>query len=186
LANAGGKSYGDLLRERVLTPRGMADTKLNLAEGDQDRTMQGHFFDGSPMPLAPSPETIGCAGGLYTSAADMTKFLSWHLGKDTSSDAERSMDHAGWLWRDGLSPVSGIDDAGPMGVMTLGWVGVLPDGDKPMMLNKTGGLQGQFSYVVMAPTRGIGVFVSINQFSIEGFNGMVKAANDLVAQLAPR
>lgn len=186
LANAGGKSYGDLLAERVLVPRGLTDTKLNLAEGDADRTMQGHFFDGSPMPLAPSPETIGCAGGLYTSAADMMKFMAWHLGKDAAGDAERTIDHAGWLWRDGLSPVSGIDDAGPMGMMTLGWVGVLPEKDKPLMLNKTGGLQGQFSYVVMAPTRGIGVFVSINQFSIGGFNGMVAAANDLVAQLAPR
>jgi len=186
LAKAGGKSYGDLLSERVLGPRGMTDTKLNLAEGDKARTMQGHFFDGSPMPLVPSPETIGCAGGLYTSAADMTKFLSWHLGKDAAGDAERSVDHAGWLVRDGLSPVSGIDDAGMMGMMTLGWVGVLPENDKPFMLNKTGGLQGQFSYVVMSPKRGIGVFVSINQFSIEGFNGMVEAANNLVSQLAPR
>ena len=186
LANAGGKSYGDLLAERVLTPRGLTDTKLNLAEGDSARTMQGHFFDGSPMPLAPSPETIGCAGGLYTSAADMMKFLTWHLSKDASNDAERTISHAGWLWRDGLAVVSGIDDAGQMGMMTLGWVGVLPETDAPMMLNKTGGLQGQFSYVVMAPARGIGVFVSINQFSIGGFTGMVEAANKLVAQLAPR
>ena len=186
LANAGGKSYGDLLAERVLTPRGLSDTKLNLAEGDSARTMQGHFFDGSPMPLAPSPDTIGCAGGLYTSAADMTKFLTWHLSNDDVDDAARTVSHAGWLWRDGLTPVSGIDDAGQMGMMTLGWVGVLPDGDAPMMLNKTGGLQGQFSYVVMAPSRGIGVFVSINQFSIGGFTGMVEAANKLVRQLAPR
>ena len=71
-------------------------------------------------------------------------------------------------------------------MMTLGWVGVLPDGNKPLMLNKTGGLQGQFSSVVIAPSRGVGVFVSINQFSVGGFNGMVEAANNLVAQLAPR
>jgi len=186
LANAGGKSYVDLLAERVLKPRGMTDTRLNLAEGDTARTMQGHFFDGTPLPLVPSPETIGCAGGLYSSAADMMKFMAWHLGKDAAGDAERTVDHAGWLWRDGLSPVMGIDDAGPMGMMTLGWVGMLPGADKPLMLNKTGGLQGQFSYVVLAPTRGVGVFVSINQFSVEGFNGMVAAANDLVAQLAPR
>lgn len=58
-------------------------------------------------------------------------------------------------------------------MMRLGWVGVLPDKESPMMFNKTGGLQGQFSYVMMAPMRGIGVFVSINQFSVSGFNGMV-------------
>jgi D-alanyl-D-alanine-carboxypeptidase/D-alanyl-D-alanine-endopeptidase len=186
LSTAGGKSYADLLAERILAPRGMTDTKLNLAEGDAARTMQGHFFDGSPMPLAPSPETIGCAGGLYTSAADMMKFMSWHLSHDATSDAHRTLAHAGWLWRDGLSPVSGVDEAGEMAVMTLGWVGVMPEGDAPMMLNKTGGLQGQFSYVVIAPSRGVGVFVSINQFSIDGFNGMVEAANHLVAELSPR
>ena len=186
LSNAGGKSYGDLLAERVLRPRGLTDTRLNVAEADTGRTMQGHFFDGSPMPLVPSPETIGCAGGLYTSADDMMRFMSWHLANDAAGDAERTLSHAGWLWRDGLSAVSGIDDAGQMSMMTLGWVGVLPSGDAPMMLNKTGGLQGQFSYVVMAPTRGIGVFVSINQFSVGGFTGMVEAANKLIAQLAPR
>ena len=51
LAEAGGKPYADLLSERVLAPRGLTDTKLNLAEGDAARTMQGHFFDGTPMPL---------------------------------------------------------------------------------------------------------------------------------------
>ena len=186
LADAGGKPYADLLSERVLVPRGLTDTKLNLAEGDAERTMQGHFFDGSPMPIVPSPETIGCAGGLYTSARDMQKWMAWHLDRGTADDSWRTIDHAGWLWRDGLSSVSGIDDAGQMGMMTLGWVGVLPDGDKPLMLNKTGGLQGQFSYVVIAPTRGIGVFVSINQFSVSGFTSMVDAANKLVAELAPR
>ncbi|MBV8745676.1 MAG: D-alanyl-D-alanine-carboxypeptidase/endopeptidase AmpH, partial [Xanthobacteraceae bacterium] len=38
----------------------------------------------------------------------------------------------------------------------------------------TGGLQGEFSYVAFAPTRGIGVFASINQFSVGGFDAMAK------------
>jgi D-alanyl-D-alanine-carboxypeptidase/D-alanyl-D-alanine-endopeptidase len=184
LSNAGGKPYFDLLSERVLDPLGLTDTRLNLQGDDKARTMQGHFFDGTPMNYVNSPDTIACAGGLYTSAADMMKYLDWHLSQGGPGDAARTFAHAGWLWRDNLSPVSGIDDAGQMGMMTLGWVGVLPEGDRPLMLNKTGGLQGQFSYVVMAPARGVGVFVSINQFSVEGFNGMVKAANDLVAQIA--
>jgi serine-type D-Ala-D-Ala carboxypeptidase/endopeptidase len=116
----------------------------------------------------------------------MQKWMAWHLDRGMVDDNWRTIDHAGWLWRDGLETVSGVDDAGQMGMMSLGWVGVLPDGDKPLMLNKTGGLQGQFSYVVIAPSRGIGVFVSINQFSIGGFTGMVEAANKLVAELAPR
>jgi D-alanyl-D-alanine-carboxypeptidase/D-alanyl-D-alanine-endopeptidase len=187
LAHTTGKPYADLLTERVLAPRGMADTKFNLAPGDEARAMQGHNFDGSPMPWVPSPVTIECAGGLYTTAHDMLKWLAWHLDRDDAANAEwRTMSHAAWLWRDGLAPVGGLDDGGPMGAMALGWVVVLPDGDAPLMLNKSGGLQGQFSYVVIAPTRGVGVFTSINQFSVGGFEGMVQAANGLVAELSPR
>jgi D-alanyl-D-alanine-carboxypeptidase/D-alanyl-D-alanine-endopeptidase len=53
-------------------------------------------------------------------------------------------------------------------------------------LQKDGGLQGEFSYVAFAPSRGIGVLVSINRFSVGGFDAMVKAANALIAELAPR
>jgi D-alanyl-D-alanine-carboxypeptidase/D-alanyl-D-alanine-endopeptidase len=40
--------------------------------------------------------------------------------------------------------------------------------------------------VVFAPARGIGVFVSMNQFSLEGFDAMVKATIELITELAPR
>ena len=171
----------------MLGPRGLTDTKLNITAEEQARAMQGHFFDGSPMPWAPSPETIGCAGGLYTTPNDMLKWMAWHLDRDDEGDdEERTLDHAAWLCRDGLSPVGGLDDGGPMAAMSLGWVIVAPEGNAPLMLNKSGGLQGEFSYVVIAPTRGVGVFVSINQFSVGGFDAMVKAANSLVAELAPR
>jgi D-alanyl-D-alanine-carboxypeptidase/D-alanyl-D-alanine-endopeptidase len=187
LAETGGKPYAELLAERVLGPRGMTDTKFNLAPGDEARAMQGHFFDGSPMPWVPSPVTIECAGGLYTTANDMLKWMSWHLDRDDAANAEwRAMNHAAWLWRDGLEPVGGLDDGGPMGAMSLGWVVVPPEGNAPLMLNKSGGLQGEFSYVVIAPTRGVGVFASMNQFSVGGFDLMVHTANALIAELAPR
>lgn len=187
LAEAGGKPYAELLSERVLGPLGMADTGFALAPDDQARAMQGHFFDGAPMPWVPTPVTIECAGGLYATAADMAKWMAWHLDRDEADgDARRTMSHAAWLWRDGLSPVGGLDDGGPMAAMGLGWVVVPADGARPLMLNKSGGLQGEFSYVVIAPTRGVGVFMSINAFSIGGFELMVETANNLVAELAPR
>lgn len=187
LREIGGKPYADLLAERVLGPRGMTRTKFNLTPGDEANAMQGHFFDGAAMPVAPTPETIECAGGLYSTASDMLRFMGWHLGRADPADAERRrIDHAGWLYRDGLAPVSGLDDGGEMGAMAMGWVTVFPAGSAPLMLNKSGGLQGEFSYMAIAPTRGVGVFVSMNQFSIGGWPLMVKTANDLVAALTPR
>ena len=187
LANAGGKPYPDLLKERVLDPAGLKDTRFDLTEADKTRTMQGHNFDGSPMPLiATSPMIVG-AGGLYSTTNDMLRWLGWHLDRFATANAEmRLLDHAAYLDRDGLSPVFGMDEGGMMDAMGLGWVVMRPEGNRPLILHKSGGLQGQFSFVAFAPARGVGVFASMNQFSVEGFDAMAKATIELITELAPR
>ena len=69
--------------------------------------------------------------------------------------------------------VVGIDDAGPMGAMGLGWVIVFPEGNRPLILEKTGGLQGFFVYVVIAPTRGVGAFFVMNEFNARRYEAAV-------------
>ncbi len=188
LAHTGGKPYADLLRERVLAPNGMADTVFAPAAADGPRLMQGHNFDGKAMLSVPTPETIECAGGLYTTPNDMLKWMTWNLDRLATTDADmRAIDHAAWLYRDGLSVVSGLDEGGaPMDAMGLGWVINMPEGNRPLILQKTGGLQGMFAFVALAPTRGVGVFVAMNSFNVSGFPAMVQTAVDLVEQLAPR
>jgi D-alanyl-D-alanine-carboxypeptidase/D-alanyl-D-alanine-endopeptidase len=148
--------------------------------------MQGHNFDGAPLPLMETAPIIQGAGGLYSTANDMLRWLRWHLGADAKDFEMRLLDHATYLQRDGLDPVFGMDEGSEMDAMGLGWVIQNPEGARPLIMQKTGGLQGQFSYIAFAPSRGIGVFVSINQFSVSGFDAMVKAANGLIAELAPR
>jgi D-alanyl-D-alanine-carboxypeptidase/D-alanyl-D-alanine-endopeptidase len=53
-------------------------------------------------------------------------------------------------------------------------------------MHKSGGLQGQFSFVAMAPSRGVGVFVSMNEFSVAGFDAMAKTTLELITELANR
>jgi D-alanyl-D-alanine-carboxypeptidase/D-alanyl-D-alanine-endopeptidase len=98
----------------------------------------------------------------------------------------RLLDHAVYLDRDGLNPAFGMDEGGMMDAIGLGWVIMRPEGFRPLIMHKSGGLQGQFSFVAFAPTRSIGVFVSMNQFSVEGFEGMAKATLELITELAPR
>ena len=186
LANAGGKPYPDLLKERVLDPAGLQDTRFDLTEADKTRTMQGHNFDGSPMPIIPTSPLIVGAGGLYSTANDMLRWLRWHLGANSKDFEMRLLDHAAYLDRDGLNPVFGMDEGGAMDAMGLGWVIMRPEGNRPLIFHKSGGLQGQFSFVAFAPTRGIGVFASMNQFSVEGFDAMAKATIELITELAPR
>ncbi|MCP3466884.1 D-alanyl-D-alanine-carboxypeptidase/endopeptidase AmpH [Bradyrhizobium sp. CCGUVB23] len=187
LAKSGGKPYADLLRERVLDPAGMKDTVFNLRPGDELRFMRGHDFDGSQMAIAKTPISIECAGGMITTANDMARWMKWHLDRLAATDHDlRLLDHAAYLYRDGLSVVSGLDDAGPMDAMGLGWVINMPAGNRPLILQKTGGLQGSFAYLAIAPTRGVGVFFVMNAFNIPAFTAAVATANGLITQLAPR
>ncbi len=186
LANVGGKPYPELLKERVLDPAGLKDTRFDLTEADKARTMQGHDFDGSPMPIIPTSPLIVGAGGLYSTANDMLRWLSWHLAAHPKDFEMRLLDHAAYLDRDGLNPVFGMDEGGAMDAMGLGWVIMRPEGNRPLILHKSGGLQGQFSFVAFSPARGIGVFVSMNEFSVGGFEAMAKGTIELISELAPR
>ena len=88
--------------------------------------------------------------------------------------------------RDGLDPVSGMDESGHMDAIGLAWVVMMPEGDRPLILQKAGGLQGTFSYIAFAPGRGVAVFVAINKFDFAAAMGMAEAVNELIATLAPR
>lgn len=187
LSGAAGKPYAALLKERVLDPAGLADTGLTLRDGDRDRLMQGHGFDGSPLPDVPATPIMAGASSLYSTTNDILKWLDWHLDRFSRDNAEmRLLDHAAYVQRDGLNPVYGLDESGRMDAMGLGWVVMEPDGDRPLILQKAGGLQGMFVYVAFAPTRDIGAFVAINQFDFGAAMSMATVVNDLIAQLAPR
>jgi D-alanyl-D-alanine-carboxypeptidase/D-alanyl-D-alanine-endopeptidase len=187
LEHAGGKPYDALLKEIVLDPAGMKDTLFTLRQGDAQRLFQGHNFDGKPMPDVKATPVMAGASSLYSTPDDILRWLAWHLDRFAPQGANlRLLDHAAYVPRDGLSPVSGFDESGHMDAMSLGWVVMAPKGDRPLILQKAGGLQGIFSYAAFAPTRGVGLFIAINQFNVPAALGMAAAANDLIAQLAPR
>ncbi len=187
LSAAARKPYPELLAERVLTPLSLADTTFAPVGNQTARLLGGYNFDGGAMPFAPTGQTIVGSGGLYSTPRDLLRWLQWHL--DRFSDqraAERLIDHAAYLWRDGLNAVFGVDEQGHMDAMGLGWVIMQPEGDRPLILQKAGGLQGVFSYVAFVPARNIGVVAAINTFDIDAAAAVAKTANALLAQLAPR
>jgi serine-type D-Ala-D-Ala carboxypeptidase/endopeptidase len=187
LSNASGKPYDALLKESVLDPAGLKDTVLMLRDGDAARLLQGHNFDGKPLPNVTATAVMAGASSLYSTPNDVLRWLAWHLDRFSPQGAElRLIDHAAYVPRDGLNPVSGFDEAGHMDAMGLGWVVMAAKGDRPLILQKAGGLQGIFSYAAFAPTRDVGVFVAINQFNLGAAIAMMAAANALIEQLAPR
>jgi serine-type D-Ala-D-Ala carboxypeptidase/endopeptidase len=187
LARAAHQSYPELLAARVIRPLGLRDTTFVPAAVEAARIMRGHDFDGSALPNAATGSVIVGSGGLYSSPRDLLAWLTWHLDRFANERAaERLIDHAAYLWRDGLDAVFGMDESGHMDAMGLAWVIMAPEGDRPLILQKSGGLQGVFSYVAFAPARGIGVIAAVNAFDVAAGLAMAKAANDLIVELAPR
>jgi len=187
LGHAAGEPYADVLKERVIDPAGLKDTVLALRPGDEDRVMQGHNFDGAAMPNVPTTPIMAGASALYSTPNDILKWLGWHMDRFSAENGEmRLLDHAAYVSRDALSPVLGFDESGRMNSMGLGWVIMERDGDRPLILQKAGGLQGMFVYCAFAPSRNIGAFVAINKFSFATAMEMATVVNDLIATLEPR
>lgn len=180
-----GMPYADLLQESVLDPIGLSATGYARPEGEN--VMTGYDWNDQEMdPGDPISNRFG-ASQLYTTANDMVKYLSWNLDRFGEEGTEaRSISHAAWVMRDGLDPVFGMDESGHMDAMGLGWVIMMPEGDRPLILQKAGGTNGVFSYIAFAPSRGVGVFMSINKFDFAAATAMADVANDLIATLAPR
>jgi len=187
LSEAADEPYPSLLKKHITGPLDMKDTTFALNKDQERRFMQGHGFDGKPLPNVPTGGVIVGSGGLYSTPKDLLRWMQWHLDRLSPEDAEvRMLDHAAYLVRDGLDPVSGMDESGHMDAMSLGWVVMMPEGDRPLILQKAGGLQGTFTYIAFAPTRGVAAFVAINKFDFAAAMGMAEVVNEMIATLAPR
>ena len=187
LSDAAKMPYPELLHDRITGPLKMADTTFALSKEQKARLMQGHNFDGKALPDVPTVSAIVGSGGLYSTPNDLLRWMQWHLERYAVAGANvRLLDHAIYRVRDGLDPVSGMDESGHMDGMGLGWVAMMPKGNRPLILQKAGGLQGTFSYIAFAPMRGVAVFIAINKFDFGAAMAMAATANDLIATLAPR
>lgn len=187
LSNSAGKPYAQLLQERVFAPAGLRDTTVRLSDAQKARLFQGHAPDGKAYPLTDVSDMQAAASGLFSTPNDMVRWLKWHLDRFGREEAEmRTLDHAAYRARDGLDPVSGLDESGHMDAMGLGWVVMNPQAARPLILQKAGGRQGTLSYIAFSPARGVGVFISINKFDFTAGSSMPAFANELISQLAPR
>ena len=64
----------------------------------------------------------------------------------------------------------------------LGWIVSLPKDYRPLMLTKSGAIAGFMTYVVLAPTRRVGVFVAVNRINFPMFGGLTTGMHELVGE----
>jgi serine-type D-Ala-D-Ala carboxypeptidase/endopeptidase len=186
LATATGKAYPDLLRERITGPLGMSDTVLEPSEDKCARLMTGHGIPGAEAEPCVGTANIGGSGGLYTTADDMVLWLRHSLARtDPAVWPALALAHAPYLERETLDAVIGFDEAGTMDGIALAWLVQAAADHRPMILQKSGGLAGFVSFMVFAPSSGVGVFIAVNKIDFGMFAGLTEGADDLIASLAP-
>lgn len=182
LAQAGGKPFPDLLRDRITAPLGMADTVARLSDAQKPRLMTGLDPFGNPDPNWEATPIMAASGGLYSTADDMARWMRWHLSGE--AQATMALAHALWRPHDGLRRAVGVEVTDSEG-MGLGWVVSRARDGVPLLLGKSGGLGGFMTYVVLAPNRKLGIFVAASRVNFAMFEGIRQSVRNLAAELAP-
>ena len=86
LSLRGGKSYGQLVKERILDPLGMHDTSVELWPSMKPRMAQGFNAYGTPVRTWDFSVLAG-AGALRSTANDMLRFLAANLDSGSNLTA---------------------------------------------------------------------------------------------------
>ena len=149
LALRAGKSYEELVRERILDPLGMKDTVIVLSDGLKSQFATGHTQAG----YATSPwdiPTLAGAGALRSTVKDMLKFLAANMGL-TKTSLSPAMNE---------SHEAQIETGRPNVEIGLNWIVQKKHGTEIIWHN--GGTGGFRSFLGFDKENGIGIVILTN------------------------
>jgi D-alanyl-D-alanine-carboxypeptidase/D-alanyl-D-alanine-endopeptidase len=181
LAKAAQTPYPTLLDERTLKPLRMWETTFYPSPEQCQRLMTGARDEG---PCTITTATQG-SSGLYSTPADMEKFLSYLVGVGTLAQAGDA--HGVYLLPSSLTRQFGLDHAGSPSGIGLGWMHLGTNEDLSHIIEKTGGGAGFTTYIALHPPSHTALFVAVTDGPPhawkEGFN-LFKASNNGLLALA--
>ena len=186
LQQSAGMPYPRLLAARTLNPLAMSNTTFTPSEAQCARLLL------SAAPQGPCADTTNTAGssGLYSTAADMARFLEYLLGAGSSANPSISFPRqdpaaqAVYIDPASLAGVSGLDHAGDPTGIGLGWIHLLPADSPSHIVEKTGGGAGFSTYIAINHARRTAIFVAATDGPIDTHQNLFKAANDLLLAVA--
>ncbi len=151
------KPFPEVMRDSLLDPLGMSRSTFDRsAIRLADNRAVGHA---DPFPAPPLFEPMTAAGGMYSSATDLARFLRFQLN-DGSIDGMTVLD-ANWMeeMRVVPAPHAGAPAGYALGVTRHRWNRWL---QAPDLFNHGGGGYGFLSDIWWAPQLGIGIAVLTN------------------------
>lgn len=181
LAAAAKTPYATLLQKRTLAPLGMWETTFFPTPKQCEKLMTGSHEEG---PCTITEQTEG-SSGLYSTPADMEKFLKYLIGAGGAAQAESA--RRIYLLPSSLHGQYGLDHAGRPSGIGLGWMHLGGSDDINHVIEKTGGGAGFITYIAIHPASHTALFVAMTEGSwrdrTPGFN-LFKASNNGLLELA--
>lgn len=183
LAVATHTSYATLLETRTLRPLRMWDTTFYPTAEQCLQLMQSAHRQG------PCTSTEGTQGssGLYSTPADMAKWLQYLVGPGTPAlPAHPDGVHAVYLLPSSLTSEYGLSHAGRPAGIGLAWLHLGANTDISHIIEKTGGGAGFTTYIAIHPASHTALFVAMTDGPHgwkPGFN-LFKASNNALLDLA--
>jgi len=148
LSRTAGKSYEELVRERILDPLGMSNTAITLSDDMRYWLVKGHNAAGNVVPNW-DIATLAGAGALRSNVQDMLTFIAANTGP-----AESPLEEAMRVTHESRANLNGAADIG------LNWIILNIGSDKVVWHN--GGTGGYHSFAGFDPDRGVGAVVLTN------------------------
>jgi len=181
LSAAARTPYAKLLQTRTLAPLGMWQTTFFPTPKQCEKLMTGAHDEG---PCTMTENTAG-SSGLYSTPADMEKFLKYLVGAGERRQAENA--RRVYLLPTSLKGQYGLDHAGRPTGIGLGWMHLGGADDIDHVIEKTGGGAGFATYIAIHPASHTALFVAMTEGSwhdrTPGFN-LFKASNNGLLALA--
>lgn len=179
LASATGESYAHLLHDRLLQPLSMWDTTLVPSADQCARLLRGSRDEGP----CTDTQASGSSGGVYSTPADMVKFLNYLLHTSNAlSQPGGALDV--FIQPSELKSTQGLSHAGDPTGVGLGWIQIGDPATPSVLMEKTGGGGGFTTYIALSPQRQTGVFLAITWGQGESRVDFFHEANNILAALA--
>ena len=195
IEDVSGQPYADFVRERLFAPVGMHASRINsdaLLPGDRN-VASGHArpgFEGAPVPVPRmSWANNSAAGGIYSSARDMAKWMQVQLaggvlsGKGESATRLFSEKRQREMWSL-VTPITIRPPAVPeLAAATPQFAGYgeawsVSDYRGRKLVWHTGGWPGMVSRLTLLPELGLGVVVLTSQEVGAAFNAVTMQVLD--------
>lgn len=180
-ASAAGTSYEELIRNRLLVPLGMTGTTIGVdADLGGDAASPHAPIARRQQPIRQaSYASIAPAGGINSTATDMTRWLKFQLGdggwEGRRIIAAETMDamHQPWVPVDTTPAMRANRQVEGFAGYGLGWNVMDYRGHK--LLWHSGNADGMPSYMALLPNERIGVVVMLNTWQAPYLHGEIAA-----------